>query len=436
MMRIFKMKKIFYLAIIIGLFILPLNFALAASQIISKEVSGIGQSKELAIINGLIEAIRQVHGVEIDSMRETRSNFEENYQDRNGKSSNNTSASASQRQKILSSTKGYIKSYDVLHSDRLENGSGWEVLLLVNLVKYKPVGVNRDNSRMRTMAIMPFRVQAPYYMSSGRKIPAMEVSRQFTQRLISEMTQACKFRVLDREYTAEMVNERNILRSGEVPITEMVRLGQKLGADYMVVGSISEYSIDEKNKQYSGVKTKQRQATLVVDYRVIEVAPQEIRWSNTVDQYFDNRELRNIGVRDNASQAHHAIFSHAGASIVSEILDVIYPIKVMSASSPQSVYLNQGGIRVKQGELFDIFTPGQKFVDPDTGLKIRVDGHKTATIQIASVLPKYCIGQVVEGNFSNIKKRAICRRKAADSREIKQNIRPMTAGSSDKPVNW
>jgi hypothetical protein len=108
----------------------------------------------------------------------------------------------------------------------------------------------------------------------------------------------------------------------------------------------------------------------------------------------------------------------------------------MSASSPESVYVNQGGIRVKQGELFEIFTPGQKFIDPDTGLKIRVDGLKTATIKIESVLPTYSVGQVVEGSFAKIKKRAICRRKSPDSREINQNIRPMTAGSSDKPVDW
>jgi len=436
MMRIFKMKRLFNLAIILILFILPLNSALAASQIISKEVSGTGNSKELAIINGLIEAIRQVHGLEIDSLKEFRTKFEESYHDSDGKSSNNTSSASSHRQKILSRTKGYIKSYDVLHAQRLENGRGWEVILLVDLVKYKPVGVDRDNSRMRTMAIMPFRVEAPSYMSSGRKISALEVSRQFTQRLIPEMTQARKFRVLDREYTAEITNEMNILRSGDVPITEMVRLGQKLGADYMLVGNIAEYSITEQNKQYSGVMVKQRDANLVVDYRVIEVAPQEIRWSNTLDLFYDNRKLRNLGARGNSSQAHHAIFSHAGASIVSEILDVIYPIKVMSASSPESVYVNQGGIRVKQGELLEIFTPGQKFVDPDTGLKIRVDGLKAATIRIESVLPKYSIGQVVEGSFARIKKRAICRRKTMDSQEINQNIRPMTAGSSDKPVNW
>jgi TolB-like protein len=436
MMRIFKMRRLFNLAIILILFILPMNSALAASQIISKEVSGTGHSKELAIINGLIEAIRQVHGLEVDSLKEFKTKFEENYQDRNGKGNNNTSSSSSHRQRILSRAKGYIKSYDVLHAERLENGRGWEVLLLVDLVKYKPTGVNRDNSRMRTMAIMPFRVQASSYMSSGRKMSAMEVSRQFTQRLISEMTQARKFRVLDREYTAEIINEKNILRSGEVPITEMVRLGQKLGADYMVVGNIAEYSITEQNKQYSGVMTKQRDANLVVDYRVIEVAPQEVRWSNTLDLFYDNGRLRNMGARGNSSQVHHAIFSHAGASIVSEILDVIYPIKVMSASSPESVYVNQGGIRVKQGELFEIFTPGQKFIDPDTGLKIRVDGLKTATIKIESVLPTYSVGQVVEGSFAKIKKRAICRRKSPDSREINQNIRPMTAGSSDKPVDW
>ena len=60
--------------------------------------------------------------------------------------------------------------------------------------------------------------------------------------------------------------------------------------------------------------------------------------------------------------------------------------------------------------MFNVFTAGNKFVDPDTGRKIRTDGPKVATIRVVAVLPKFSISEVVDGDIDLVVPKAICRR--------------------------
>ena len=117
-------------------------------------------------------------------------------------------------------------------------------------------------------------------------------------------------------------------------------------------------------------------------------------------------------------QVHAAILENAGATMATNVLEVIFPIKVLNISDNE-IALNQGGIRVKKGELFDIFTPGEKVVDPDTGRKIRLDGTRVGTLQVIRVLPKYSVGRMIDGDIEMVEELAICRRQAVDNDLIK-----------------
>ena len=226
-----------------------------------------------------------------------------------------------------------------------------------------------------------------------------DVSRQLNQKLISELTQARKFRVLDREYMSEFLGEQELLRSGGVPMEESLRLGQRLGADFLVVGTISQFRINEKEVEVLGINKTLREATINFDFRVIELATEEVRWSNTFNKRLDHRLLGALmpqGVTEDVFQIREAVLTHAGHATATELLDVIFPIKVVSVEAGE-IYLNQGGIRVKQGEVFDVFTAGRNVIDPDTGLKIRLDGPHIATIKITKVMPKFSLAELVAG---------------------------------------
>ena len=105
---------------------------------------------------------------------------------------------------------------------------------------------------------------------------------------------------------------------------------------------------------------------------------------------------------------------------------------MLSIDADNQVYLNQGGIRVKAGEIFEIFSPGKKVVDPDTGLAMRLDGARVATIEIISVRAKFSVGRFVDGDPDQIYQHAITRRAAA---AVVESLKTDTK-AEEKKVEW
>ena len=380
----------------------------AGTEIVTREVTGYGETEKLAIIDALIEGISQVLGISVAAKDELRSEFTEVIKEEGGQSESSLLATTEVKQEISTQSKGYVKTYEILSVVFLPDDGHFKAVLSVQIPKY--VAADQGRSKMRTIAVLPFRD-----LSTGQKeSSSLSLSRQLNQNLISELTQARKFRVLDREYLAELTGEQNVLKSDDVAMEETLRLGQNLGADYLVVGTITDYRIDQKSKEVLGLTTVQHEAALVFDYRVIALATREVMWSGTYNEFFNHRRLRKLVPKNSDDrQVRDAMIAHAAHGVASELLDAIFPIKVLSMNADNEVYLNQGGIRVKEGEIFEIFSPGQKVVDPDTGLAMRLDGARVATIEIISVRAKFSVGRLVDGDPDQIYQHAISRRAAA-----------------------
>ena len=139
-----------------------------------------------------------------------------------------------------------------------------------------------------------------------------------------------------------------------------------------------------------------REASLSFDFRVLEVATQEIRWSNTFSKRYSNSELAKLigGAPDDDELVRSTVIQAAGHETATEMLDVIFPLRVIQVEAGE-IYLNQGGIRVKKGEIYDVFESGRKVIDPSTGLKLPVDGRKLASIEIVRVAPKFSVGAII-----------------------------------------
>jgi len=222
------------------------------------------------------------------------------------------------------------------------------------------------------------------------------VAGQLSQALVTEFTQARKFRVLDREYLSEYLSEQEFLASGHLPVEETLRLGQRLGADFILVGAINDFKISQKEKEVLGIKKVLREASLSFDFRVLEVATQEIRWSNTFSKRYSNSELAKLvgDAPDDDELVRASVIQAAGHETATEMLNVIFPLRVVQVEAGE-IYLNQGGIRVKEGEIYDVFESGRKVIDPSTGLKLPIDGRKLASIEIVRVAPKFSVGVII-----------------------------------------
>ena len=421
-MRVFKMKKILCYALLGMLF----SFSVSAKTIMeSRQTSGFGADYQQALAAALLEAVRQVRGLEIGTEKQLQMEFQ---QIANG-SLETTTAKAGVREDIYTRSKGWIDSYEVVEVVKPKSGeTSWEVTVLANIPKYQS---DIKNDTRKSIAIMPFRFATETFGINdlGTAVNAYQLSIRLKDSIQSGFTQSRKFAVLNRDYGKEFASETSLLSSESVPASEAGRLGQVLGADFMVLGNIFDLSTQLETKTFYGMTETKKVDRIDLSYQVIEVATQKIMWADTISEEFPRDE----------DDKNTVTLDAVANLVVSGVMDVIYPVKVMDVISNNEIYLNQGGDRVSVGDKFELFTKGRSITDPDTGMPIKVDGRKLGELNVLTVLPKYSIAKLVNGEYESVQKGAIVRKinqtSKLDNARTSKEVRP-TAGSSEAPVNW
>ncbi|MDA7817976.1 hypothetical protein N9A28_07285 [Sulfurimonas sp.] len=555
--------------LLICIFCLP-AFLTAGEQVTVVEVNGFGISRDEAVQNALVEALKQAKGVSIDSKKMFSKNIRQNSVSQNGESSKNLDIASMSQKRVKEATKGIINEYRILDTRKI-SASEYEVDLAVKILKYKSPGASNKNRRK--IAVMPFviktnsstpssnifkansasldkdillldtsgslnhantvseikritkgylkdgksiigfndnaypvnrlrdlkfgggtstskalkaavdgdykyvvlitdgqandsrktELQARHLKNNGAKLcsvfisnsgksipsslnkmsdqvflssnvssafnmcsgkvrekllgisaakPSNNISSMITQALTTNITQSRKFAVVDRTYMREMAFEMNLINSNQVPLSEKVKLGQKLGADYLLVGTIRKADIHNEvtHNQSLGTSSSKNIAEFIVDYRIIVVGSSQIKWSDTLKATIDmsNNNGTSAMVMQDAVEK-------VSANITNSLLGNIYPIRIAQITKDGHIVLNQGGNTVKEGTRLDVMRLGKKIIDPYTKESLGRTESKTAEIEITRVTAKLSYAKVVDGTVSMLKKNDVCRRKSTDT---------------------
>ena len=353
----------------------------------------------------LEESIRQVNGPWIETDREFRFQYESVVNELRESTSKGIHVT---KEKHISICQGLIRNYDILEQVR-ESSDQWKVVVKVVVMVYDPK--NPRPGERRTIAVIPFRNPHESFEIEGTLISSEEINRKLSQATVSQMVQSRKFTVLDREYMAERLGEQELIKAGNSPLTELIKIGKQLGADHLVVGSLERTSVisSEKVVKLTGYRTIMRQGNMEISYRVLDVATGKINWANVVKISLSNEEFDSLMAARPGTLGDDLLIEKASVILAGEIIDAIYPIKVVKVSSNGEIILNQGGIRVQEGEVFEVYVLGKELIDPDTKEYLGREEKLAGVIVISRVLPKMSYANVTEGDANAIPAGAICR---------------------------
>lgn len=368
------MQKLIYLFFIFVVFSGNIR---AEVEVTTLVVDGIGNSYYGAIQNGLIESLKQAKGVSIKSQKSyVKSIREEAISKTDEGSTHDVAINEQMTQKIKEVTQGVINNYSILNSQN--DGAGeWTVQLEIKLKKYKTPGISPHS--LRKIAVIPFRSKSATHTIIKKRIPAKEISRELNQKIVTELTQSRRFSVIDREYMKEFLKERNLVLSADSPLDEKMKVGEALGVDYLLLGTVTKLKA-ELTETY--IKTLDETtygsfAHFNVDFRIMVMATRQIKWSDTIKINAGSKQLNEAYNNGGDQGIIDYMLEQAAKKIVHSSLDNIYPIKILKVVSQNSIYLNQGGKMTSVGEVFEVYTKGENIVDPDTGLNIKIDGEKS-----------------------------------------------------------
>ena len=401
------MKKIFE-KIISSFFLLVILSSNSWSEIIFKEVtvSGIGQSYEEALNNAFAEAISLVNGKNVQTKtiiqvmsggsvpeevaedkekggfladllsdlnqlqetEETKKKKKDKKKDK--KISDKVKYSQKYLKELIDETKGGIKSYKIINKEI--NASGWHLIEVSAEVAF--FNLPKEAMRVR-MAAFPFRL---YEIEGDHE----RFQRLLDQNINDYFVQTKKFTMLDRSFIEEVAKEQQIILDGKAPAIEMAKIGNEISADFILVGSVENFNINEKVTKILSTdqEIRRNEASIYMSYRLVDVATKQINYSNTI-QY-------KIQLSQNSEKPDTEIISKISKILGEEILFSIYPVLVEKVVNGE-IYLGQGGSQFTKGDKYEIFQKGEKIIDSYTNEVIGNAETSIGLIEIVSVSSGY-----------------------------------------------
>jgi len=381
-----------------------------------KEVVGRGLNRDEAIKNALYRAVEQVRGVKVDS-----SNYEFGFRSSGvGVGDDGPGRRRIEFDSVNVATDGtvytteiggLIRSYNVLDEKQIDPDT-YEVTLQVSVYDYAARG---QTGRVK-IALMPAKTQQNNYGFLNQTISGDTLSSLFSQRLVASLTQTNKFAVLDRESIDDFVREKDMLFSFDAPLGEQAKLAETIGADYLLAGTITQAQI-EKIERYlpaANYTARKFKARFNFDYRLVDSATKQVVLASNAQKYLEDEQVRRLADEQSPlewdpAQVRDAFISLVANDVIAAIIDRVYPIRVAAIQEDGQVILNQGGQRIKNGMLLDVYAMGKEIFDGDTGESLgRIESH-VATLKILSTAHTLSAAKVVEGDASKVSMGSVCR---------------------------
>ncbi|MBL3598300.1 MAG: hypothetical protein JMN25_00350 [gamma proteobacterium endosymbiont of Lamellibrachia anaximandri] len=372
----------------------------AIAETVDREAVGSGLTRQEAVSNALIEALKQTSGVKIDA-EQAQTTIQKELHMHQDEAETNVGMYAQRRVgKINYKTSGVIQQYEIVSVDQAADGL-YEAIVRVQTEVYKTPGFAPKNRR--SLAVMPPHTLQNRYVFSGYSVRHDEFSRRLQQALITELTQARRFSIMDRDYKSEYLREKHLLAGPDSAISEYAKIGQVLGVDYMVASTVTDAELKKSSHTIAALGETRSTHTgrFRVEYRIIVMATRQIKWSGTSDIDFSGNRVPGKLINKGEALADHMIATVA-KDINRQILNNIYPLQLVKISANGNLILNQGGVTVKQGERYTIFSLGEEIFDPYTKELLGREETQVGTAEITSINPKYSVARLVKGNKSSI----------------------------------
>ena len=205
------------------------------------------------------------------------------------------------------------------------------------------------------------------------------MGKQALDILSAKLAASGKFLLLERSDLSTLLEEA---QKGENGLST-------IGADYMIIGSITEFG--RKNTGKSGVFTTTKTQTVeaAVAIRLVDVSTGLIIYSDEAKGFAETTTKKSLGVGGTAGfdatlsdKAISAALSQLVENIINKCMDK--PCRSYFLSVEDGVYIISGGASqgLSAGDCFNVYKKGKVVKNPQTGLNIELPGTKLGSITV------------------------------------------------------
>jgi Uncharacterized protein involved in formation of curli polymers len=252
-----------------------------------------------------------------------------------------------------------------------------------------------DRSLKRKVAIGRFSNETQYAKGIFYDKANDPIRKQASDILSTKLSSTGKFIMIEREDLDKIMQEQKLNGSESI---------QNLGADYLVIGSVTEYGRKDLGNQKVFSRSKTQVVQAAVSIRLVDTSTGLIVYSEEGKGEAETSTKTVMGL--GASADYDATLSDKAISAaISKLVENIInkcmnsPWKAYFLSYDENGVLISGGKSqgLKVGDIFTVVEKGKKVKNPQTGIMIELPGKIVGKVKI-----DFTGGDTPESEFSTV----------------------------------
>ena len=254
------------------------------------------------------------------------------------------------------------------------------ILLLMAAFFVLPLPAQEEKTIKRKVAISRFSNETQYAKGLFYDRENDPMRKQAMDILSSKLAASGKFILLERDDLDLLMAESS----------DSIR---KVNADYIILGSITEFGRKAEGQQKLFSSTKTQTVEAGVSIRLVEVSTGLIIYSDEAKGFAETTSKTTLGIGGAAGfdatlsdKAISAAISQLGENIINKCMDKPWKSYILSAED--GTYIISGGAAqgIASGDVFHVYRKGKVVTNPQTGIDIELPGTKTGEVTVLSTL--------------------------------------------------
>ena len=250
-------------------------------------------------------------------------------------------------------------------------------ILLLAMVAL-PIYAQNERTIKRKVAIGRFSNETQYAKGMFYDKANDPMRKQALDILSSKLASTGKFILLEREDLDVLVKEAG---------SDM----NKIGADYIILGSITEFGRKTEGEQKVFTSTKTQTVEAGVSIRLVEASTGLIIYSDEAKGFAETSTKQTMGVGGTAGydatlsdKAISSALSQLVENIINKCMDK--PWKSYILSIDEGNYVISGGASqgLAAGDKFNVYMRGKIVKNPQTGMNVELPGTKVGEVTVLS----------------------------------------------------
>ena len=197
--------------------------------------------------------------------------------------------------------------------------------------------------------------------------------------LVTELVKSGKFIVVERDRMSKIMEEQRFQSQGMTDPQTAVKIGQVLGLEAIVVGSVSQFGVKKEGSDYLLTQSKRQVADVTVDIRLIDVQSGQVILADSGKGMAKSTKASFLGMGTKGGYDETLEGEALRAALVQFVTNISSQLNtkpwscMIAAAANDQIYLNAGqDSGVKNGMKLDCYRQGAEIRDPRSNLVI---GH-------------------------------------------------------------